>query len=443
MTAAPQPGADARRAAACAMMRQEQNGYANLVLAKELDRFCGAAKDRALAAAIFYGTVERMATIDWILGRFLARPLRAADAGVRAILRTGLYQARWMDGVPVHAAVDESVSLCRRMGRGKYAGLVNAVLRRAASFDLAAVRFSGEEERLCVLYSVSPQVARLLQSAFPGRCEEILAASFAPPAFSVRANLLRTTPQALCERFAREGVEAREGDVPGSVVANWRGKLTSFAPFREGLFHVQGQTSQLACRLLDARPGQKVVDLCAAPGGKSATLAQDMENRGRLVCRDAAQNRVPLIDAALRRLGVTCAETGAADAAEFDGALCGAQRVLCDVPCSGLGTMAKKPDVRYKTLEGIDRLVETQRAILETGARYLETGGRLVYSTCTLNPAENEDVVREFLRRHPEFAAVPCEGLPTWAQQGPCGVTVLPLLPQCDGFFIAPMQKMR
>ena len=138
-----------------------------------------------------------------------------------------------------------------------------------------------------------------------------------------------------------------------------------------------------------------------------------------------------------------CAETGAADAAEFDGALCGAQRVLCDVPCSGLGTMAKKPDVRYKTLEGIDRLVETQRAILETGARYLEAGGRLVYSTCTLNPAENEDVVREFLHRHPEFAAVPCKELPTWAQQGPCGVTVLPLLPQCDGFFIAPMQKMR
>ncbi len=432
---------DPRRAAVAALMRQEKNGYANLVLKSALQRFDGTPRDRALAAAIFYGTVERLVTTDWILSRFLARPLASADAAVRAVLRTGLYQARWMQSVPVHAAVNESVALCRRMGRGSAAGMVNAVLRKAAVFDLESAAFSDDIERLCVRYSVSRPVAELLLRTMPEQCEAVLAASFQKPAFCVRANTLKNTPAELCAIFRAHGIEAREGDVPGSVIAQWHGDLAAFPPFREGRFHVQGQASQLACQLVGACPGETVVDLCAAPGGKSATLAQWMENRGALISRDAAANRVPLIRKQLERLGITCGRVRAADGAVYDEALQGADRVLCDVPCSGLGTLSKKPDVRYKTLEGLEQLVDLQQKILETGARYVRRGGVCVYSTCTLNPEENGDVVRRFLKAHDEFSLCSASYLPHWARQTDCGICVEPLTPETDGFFIAVLRR--
>lgn len=433
---------DARRAVATALMKQEQGGYANLVLAHALERFDGDRRDKAFVSAAFYGAVERMATIDFLLRQYLSRPLGQTDAAVRAVLRSGVYQARWMDGVPVHAAVNESVALCRRMGKGGSAGMVNAVLRKAAVADLETLPYEDEWERLCVRYSVSRPVAKLLCEAYPADGEAILAASFTKPPLCVRANTLRTTPQQLAKKLAAEGVAARPGPVPGSLVLENAGDVTKLAAFREGLFHVQGAASQAACAALEVQPGWKVADVCAAPGGKSATLAQYMNDRGVLFSRDAAANRVPLVKNQLARLGVTCAQVRRADAAVYDPALEGCDAVLCDVPCSGLGTLAKKPDERYKTLEGLAGLTALQRRILRTGAGYVRPGGRLVYSTCTLNPDENERVAGDFLRENPSFAAKTVKFLPETVRRSGEFATLLPLDGQTDGFFIASFERL-
>ena len=288
-----------RRAAVAALIKQEQDGYANLVLRHALDGFTGTARDRAFLSAVFYGTVERMVTLDHILQKFLQKPLVKLDAAVRAILRSGLYQARYLKSVPVRAAISESVTLTRQMGKSSAAGLVNAVLRRAAAYDLTAEHYSNETERLCVEYSVSPQIAGLLQTRCPDQCEDILKASFTPPPLCVRVNTLQTDIGALEEEFARQGMATRRGAVPDSLYVECRGDVTALKLFKQGLFHVQGEASQLACAALSPRPGDTVLDLCAAPGGKSATLAQYMENKGTLVSCDAAQNRLTLVGGAL------------------------------------------------------------------------------------------------------------------------------------------------
>ena len=361
-----------------ALVRTEAGGYSNLVLKSQLARFAGTAQEKAFAAAVFYGAVERKNTLDYCLGKFLQKPLSRLDAPVRAILRAGLYQAKYMQSVPVHAAVSESVALCRRMKKASAAGLVNAVLRRAAAVDVEKEAFESETQRLCVQYSVSQPVAMLLQTQLPAYAERLLAASFEKPALAVRVNTLKTTPQALSASLAAHGVAAKPGRVANSLLLEGVGDVAALPEFCEGLFHVQSEASQAACAALAPRPGEKVLDVCAAPGGKSATLAQYMENRGVLFSRDAAQNRVPLIDEALARLGVLCANTACADARVYDAALEQADAVLCDVPCTGLGVLAKKPDIRYKSLEGAEELYAVQRAILHTCAGYVKPGGRLV-----------------------------------------------------------------
>lgn len=433
---------DPRRAAVAALMKQERDGYANLVLRHALDSFDGGARERAFFSAVFYGTVERMVTLDWLLQKFLKKPLAKLDAPVRAILRSGLYQARYMDSVPVHAAVNESVALTRRVGKASAAGMVNAVLRRAAQIDLSGERFPDETTRLSVAYSVSPQLARLLWEKCPARCEEILQASFVQPPLCVRANTLQTDLSALEAAFAGEGISTRRGSVPDSLYLSYQGDIATHPLFQRGAFHVQGEASQLACAALCPKPGDTVLDLCAAPGGKSATLAQYMQNKGTLLACDAAQNRLPLVDQAWKRLGVICGETRQNDASVYSADIPMADAVLCDVPCSGLGVLAKKPDIRLKTLEGLPELVRLQRAILETASRYVKSGGRLVYSTCTLNPDENAGVVRAFLAAHSEFCPHDVDIVLPGATKDDNFLTLYPQDTGTDGFFIALLERL-
>ena len=433
---------DPRRTAAVALMKQERDGYANLVLRHALDGFDGSARERAFFSAIFYGTIERMVTLDWLLQKYLARPLAKLDAPVRAILRSGLYQARYMDGVPVHAAVNESVALTRRMGKASAAGMVNAVLRRAACAELSGEGFSEEAERLSVTYSVSLPLVRLLLEKCSARCEAILQSSFLAPPLCVRVNTLQTDVAALETAFAAEDVPTRRGSVPDSLYISYKGDIAAHPLFASGAFHVQGEASQLACAALCPKPGDTVLDLCAAPGGKSATLAQYMRGMGRLLACDAAQNRLPLVDGVWKRLGIRCGETRRQDASRFQADFPLADAVLCDVPCSGLGVLAKKPDIRLKTLDGLSELIRLQRAILETSSRYVKPGGRLVYSTCTLNPEENAGVVRPFLDAHPECCSREVETVVPGATKDDKFITLYPQDTGTDGFFVALLERL-
>ncbi len=436
--------ANPRAAAVSALVRQEQDGFSNLVLDAELKRQKLEGRDKAFASAIFYTVLEHQGTLDYILSQFLPKGLAKLDAPVREILRAALAQACYMQ-VPVSAAVNEAVKLTRAFKKSSASGLVNAVLRKACSYDLDAAVFKNETERLMALGSAGRDVAEFLRKNYPDEALGILTYQADGGMTSLRANPLKASAEELCEKLMASGArDARPGAVPGSVLARFEGSPAENELFRQGYFHVEGQASQLAALCVEAKPGETVLDLCAAPGGKTVLMAEQMQNTGRLYSCDAAENRVGLIRTAVQRMGLTNVEALHNDATKANPALPQADRILADVPCNGLGILAKKPDLRYKKLDPAREaeLLATQSAILDTAAQLLKTGGRLVYSTCTIDPAENQLQIAAFLGRHPEFAVVtPAVELPSGMTVGENGVLSVPTRTGMDGFFLCAMQK--
>ena len=344
-------GANPRAAAVSALVRQEQDGFSNLVLDAELKRQKLEGRDKAFASAVFYTVLEHRGTLDYILEQFLPKGLAKLDAPVREILRSALAQARYMQ-VPVSAAVNEAVKLTRSFKKSSASGLVNAVLRRACNFDLDSAVFKDETERLMVLGSAGRDVAQFLQKHYPDEALGILTYKADGGLTSLRANPLKAGADELCEKLLASGAkEARPGIVPGSVLARFEGSPAENELFRQGYFHVEGQASQLAALCVEAKPGETVLDLCAAPGGKTILMAEQMQGTGTLYSCDAAENRVGLIRTAVQRMGLANVQAMCNDATRPNPTLPQADRILADVPCSGLGILARKPDLRYKKLE--------------------------------------------------------------------------------------------
>ena len=440
--------ANPRAAAVAALVRQEQDGFSNLVLDGELRRQKLEGRDKAFASAIFYTVLEHRGTLDYILEQFLPKGLAKLDAPVREILRAALAQARYMQ-VPASAAVNEAVKLTRTFKKASASGLVNAVLRKACVYDLENAKFQNDLEKLMVLGSAGKDVAAFLQTHYPEEALGILTHTADGGCTSLRANPLKADAETLCKLLLESGdaESAAPGVVPGSVLAKFVGSPADKALFRQGYYHVEGQASQLAALCLEAKPGETVLDLCAAPGGKTLLLAEEMQGKGRLLSCDVTESRVQLIAKAVERMDFAdCVETLCNDATKPNPKLPAADRILVDAPCSGLGILAKKPDIRYKSLPKArhDELLATQSAILDTAASMLKPGGRLVYSTCTIDPAENEEQVAAFLARHPEFSAVtPGAALPAGMTVGEYGALSVPTRTGMDGFFLCAMQKNR
>ena len=437
-------GASPRAAAVSALIRQEQDGFSNLILDAELRRQKLDGRDKAFASAIFYTVLEHRGTLDYILEQFLPKGLARLDPPVREILRSALAQARYMQ-VPVSAAVNEAVKLTRSFKKSSASGLVNAVLRRACAYDLSGASFADACEQLMVLGSAGRDVAQVLHTYYPDEALGILTQPADGGLTSLRANPLKATPEKLCSLLEELGVQdVHPGFVEGSVLARFEGSPADKELFRQGYYHVEGQASQLAALCVEAAPGQTVLDLCAAPGGKTLLLAEQMQDTGRLVSCDVTENRVGLIRAAVQRMGFACVETRCNDAAHPAPDLPMADCILTDVPCSGLGILAKKPDIRYKALDEARyaQLLATQASILDAAAGLLKPGGRLVYSTCTIHPAENQQQIQAFLQRHPEFTlASPSPAMPQGKRCTPYGMLSIPTETGMDGFFICAMQK--
>lgn len=425
-----------------ALLHQEQNGYANLVLDAELKKCVPPLlpRDAAFCAQLFYTVLERRNYLDNILARYSKKALNKLDAPVLAILRAGLAQALFLR-VPVSAAVNESVKLTRAFGKSSACGMVNAILRRAVEFDLQTAVFSDEVEKLSVLENLSPQIAALLFAQYGAEAFALAEAFYRREQTCIRTNTLKTSDEALQSRLERIGCEVQAGPWPHSMQTKFSGSPADVEAFRLGWFHVQGAASQLTALSLRAAPGQRVLDLCAAPGGKSLTLAQQMHNEGQLLSCDAVQSRLPLISKNFQRCGVTCAQVRQNDASVFCPELGTFDRVLCDVPCSGLGVISKKPDIRYHSMEGLPELCALQAKILEQAARYLVSGGVMVYSTCTVNRRENEEQVAAFLSDHPDFTLAEPFAAPAGAISTGQGMLLLPNRTAMDGFFIAVLER--
>lgn len=383
----------------------KDNSYSNILLDNVLSDQNISQQDRRFITSLYYGVIERKITLDYIISLYSSKSIKKLDATVLNILRMGIYQIKYMDGIPDNAAVNESVKLVRSFKLASAAGFVNAVLRH---FIRDGCKFHEPEETmecLSVRYSVDPGIIKILYDGYGSLFAETFLERLnnKPPVY-LRINSIYKDEDKFFDGLGP--IIADKKNFPDFCSQVSGGNLVKTRAFSEGRFHVQDISSQLACAALAPCEGETVLDLCSAPGGKAFTMAEIMNNTGHIYAFDIHQSRVELIKQGAKRLGIKNIETLVGDASEYNERFRNADKVLCDVPCSGIGVMGKKPDIRYKSPEEFEKLPELQYKILENAARYLKTGGELVYSTCTLNPRENDQVIDKFLSEHENFKGV-------------------------------------
>jgi len=400
---------------------QRAGAYADVLLNATLARSDLTGPDRAFATELVYGTLRWRGRLDYLLAKCLERDLEKLEPLVATALRLGAYQivcAR----VPTASAVDESVRCIRAAGAERATGLVNAVLRRLAAEHEQIPEPTLQDDPLGhLMHSLSlPQwiATRWIEQYGPEEAAALARASNETPPLTIRANRSKTTAAALLEELRERFPEARPCRwAKDGIVLGRRGNPSIDAAFRDGRFTVQDEASQLVVGLLDPQPGERVLDVCAAPGGKATAIAERVGETGEVLALDRHERRLDLVRRAARRLSLTRLGCHVADATRplrdiapnehFD-------RVLVDAPCSGLGTLRRNPDARWRLRPGdVERLAETQRAILRESSAALRPGGTLVYSTCTLPREENESVIEAFLSDHRGFEIVPAAEAPS------------------------------
>lgn len=366
------------------------DAYSNLALDNALKNIDN---DKAFISALVYGVVERRLTIDYFINKYLkAKP----KPKVLTILRMGAYQLLFMDKVPSSAAINESVRLAKEIKQDYYSSLINAVLHKIDNDrnipDDLSIKYSVPQNLLNMWIKQYGKEA--VESFLPFVNEK-------PPVFAV-ANSLYVDADELLYELMSEGIE-------GEVIDNKLILLTSAfdlrssKAFANGLFHIEDMSSYECAETLNPQSGDVVLDMCSAPGGKAFTIAELMNNIGAIYAFDLHEHRVTQIRNGADRLGISIIKTALNDACIYDASIPKADKILCDVPCSGFGIIRRKPEIRYKELDSISDLPDIQLCILETSSKYLKTGGTLVYSTCTLNKKENEKVVHAFLCNNTNF----------------------------------------
>lgn len=404
-----------RQAALLALTACRRNGAWSDGALKEvctgLDR-----REAALASRLCYGVLQNRMLLDFQLSNFVKGKLQP---NVRDILRLALYQIRFMDKIPNSAAVNEAVEQTKRSGNPQAARLVNGVLRSILRADNLP-----EPDDLATKYSHPQELVDLLQKEYGEKTEALLRSHNEAPPTVLQVNTLKTTTQEVLSEL-----EATYDPVHDCIALTGGGNLQDLPPFRDGRVYVQDTAAKLAVVAADLQPGMRVLDCCAAPGGKSFAAAIAMQNRGELISCDIHMHKIDLIEKGAERLGIEILTARLQDASlfvpEWEEKM---DTVLCDVPCSGLGVIRKKPDIRYKDLKPTERLPELQGKILANQSRYVKPGGVIVYSTCTILRRENEAVVEEFLKEHPDFSAEHSR-------------TYLPCDDGTDGFFVCKLRR--
>lgn len=395
------------------MLRGREAGeeaFVETILEKALADSLLSPADRRLAHELVCGVVRWQATLDWLIARQAARPLQKPK--LQILLRLGLYQIFWLDRIPSHAAVNETVEMAKRGGMAAQAGFVNAMLRNYLR------EFDATRQRLTELKTTHPGlgfshpewvVTRWQRRWGAEKTAELMEWNNTPPAVYARVNTLKTGSKALLAQWREEGVEC------SAVRRDWLEEnavfelsahppLHTLPSFQRGWFYLQDPGTLLAVRELNPQPGETVLDFCAAPGGKATYIAQLMQNQGRLIAQDTDARRMKLLEENSTRLGVAIAQPVLP--ASLDVPPVSLDRILVDAPCSNTGVLRRRAEVRWRIRpQEIERLQTLQGKVLRRAAALLKPGGTLVYSTCSLEPEENQDVIRRFLLDHPDFTA--------------------------------------
>lgn len=397
------------------------------------------ARDAGLASRLCYGVQQNQYLLDYYLEQLCSVALKKLEPAVLVAMELGLYQMTSLDRIPVRAAVDQSVELARRWSKNpRSPGLVNAVLR---SFDRQKETLPQPKE-LWIRHSHPKWLVELFDRELKGKgVEALLEANNSQPATVVQTNTLKTTAEELKARLEGEGVTVEpHPQLPDCFTVTGTGDLEQLDIFQKGLFQVQDAAAKLAVLAADPKPGMKVLDACAAPGGKSFQAAIAMKNQGSILSCDLQEKKLSRIRSGAERLGIDCITARPMDGRVFEPEMEKAfDLVIADVPCSGLGIIRKKPDIRYKDPKPLENLPQIQSEILENVSRYVTPGGTLLYSTCTVLERENQAVIRAFLKQHSEYRLEPfatpvvgeCDGM----------VTLWPHIHGTDGFFIAKLRR--
>lgn len=430
----------------------EHGMYSHIVLRDVLNKYQYLEKkERSFITRVTEGTLEHMMEIDYILDQFSKVKVKKMKPVIRNIMRSAVYQMKYMDSVPVSAACNEAVKLAVRKGFGSLRGFVNGVLRNVAR-NLDQIEYPTEPlKRLSIQYSMPEWILNLWLKAYDSDVvEQMLQAFQRETPLTIRCNLRMVTPKQLKEHLEAEGVTVKVHPyLEYAFHISGFDYLGDLESFQNGEFSVQDISSMLVSELAGPKEGDYVIDVCAAPGGKSLHMAEKLNGSGHVEARDLTEYKVGLIQENIERTGLSNVEAVQQDALIFDETSVGkADIVLADLPCSGLGVLAKKTDLKYKaTKEGADSLAKLQREMLKNVQAYVKDEGKLVYSTCTINPAENMDNVHWFLNEYPEFELIDihgslCEELQKNVKENGC-IQLLPGVHQSDGFFLACMKKRK
>lgn len=432
------------------LLCEKEKQFSNIALANGIKKYGFEGRERDFYTQLVYGVIERQITLDYVIQQYTGKSVKRLDKPVVNILRLAIYQIKFLDKIPNSAAVSEAVKMASRFA-SRAKGYINAVLRRIAESEIVYPDVSDWVGYASVFYSVNRDICALLKEQYGDLADDILVAYNQIPRLTLQVNSRMHTPESFIEKYQLNATPV----LPFPYAVRMRDKISvSTQPFLEnGEAFVQDLASQLTTLVLDPVSDMTVVDVCSCPGGKSFSAANTMFARqnpnetlmGKIYSCDLHDSKLPLIEKGAKRLGFNMIQTICHDATTPLPALKNkAQRVICDVPCSGLGVISKKPEIRYKDIAEVDALPELQYRILCSSSEYLSEGGVLVYSTCTINKKENEEIVKHFVSENPLFEAVDfsfvSEDL-TFTSQDGC----LTLLPNewHDGFFVAKIQKKK
>ena len=419
---------------------QENGAYSNIVLDNTFSREKLSNRDRAFAAMLFYGVIERRMTLDYIIRQYSSTEFDNIDTDVVQLLRMGIYQLMYT-AVPESAAVNESVNLASQSRKGFVNGILRNFVREGKKIDYKELT---GDAKMSVEYSCPKWLIKKWIEMFGEETAlEILKDSFGRPPLFVKVNTLKITADQLIAQLAKEKIEAKKNALLDDCLELGRiHQIEASKAFCKGLFHVQDISSQLCCRIAKPVFNETVIDVCAAPGGKTFTMAEMMANRGKIYSYDLYDGKVSMINQGAERLGLTIVNADVQDATVYNPKIPMADKVLCDTVCSGLGVIRRKPEIKYKDEKEFEELPRLQKAILEVSARYVKVGGTLVYSTCTLSRAENDEVAQEFASTHSEFSPI-VQPIPYAGAENSPMRTFFPEEDGGDGFFTAAFRRIK
>ena len=421
--------ANARRMAVEALLKvNNDNAYSNITLNNLLKNSDASDNDKALTTALFYGVLDRRITLDYVLDSLTKTPFKKVNFFTAEVMRVGLYQIMYMDRIPNSAAVDEAVKLIKKSKEHRNSGFVNAVLRAAIRAEKLLPDGDTPKE-LSVIYSCPEWIVNEFIKDY-GKEQTILLLNefLKPSSMHLRINTTKTTPNEVVELLKEKGIEAVLDEPYGVVTLKTGANIEKMSLYKKGYFYVQDLSSQKAVSILAPKSDERVLDMCAAPGGKTFSMACYMQNKGEIVSCDIHPHRVELIKNSATRLGLNIVNPKVNDATKYDADFGKFDAILCDVPCSGFGIIGRKPDIKYKEIDDFNELEGLQYSILNNAVNYLNETGRILYSTCTLRKSENEQIVNKFLEEHNDFELKYIH-------------TFLPHIDGTDGFFTALLQK--